>query len=130
MTEIVLLILLTVAMLGIFIFLYNQGYMVFKAISAVTFIGAAKGNSAKFTSCSGTLKRMIRFNADGTHTFVLDSALTKGDMSVELLDSARQRILLLDASNQRSSVTVKTQEKYCLVIHFRSATGQYTLRRE
>lgn len=130
MEKVVMLIILTVAMLGVFVFLYNQGYMVSKSMSAVVFIGSAKGNSARFTSCNGYMKRVIKFKDDGTYTFVLDAELSKGDMSVELLDSTKQRIMQLNCSNQRDSITVEKKKKYYLVINFRSATGRYALIRE
>lgn len=130
MTEVVSLILLTVVMLGIFVFLYSQGYMVSRAIHAATFIGARKGNIARFTACSGYMKRVIKFQADGTYSFVLDAELSKGDMSVELLDSAKQKILQLNCSNRRDSVAVEKKKRYYLVITFRSATGRYALIRE
>ena len=130
MLEVILLILLAATLVGIFVFLYNQGYMVLKSTSAVAFVGSRKGNSARFTSCSGYMKRVIKFKADGILTFLLDAELSKGDMSVELLDPARQRILLLDRTNRRASVTVEKKKKYYLVIHFMSATGRYALIRE
>ena len=130
MTDIALLIILTVVMVGAFLFLYSQGYMFFKSIRAVTFVGAAKGNSASFSSCSGFLKRVIKFKEDGIYTFVLDAELSKGDLSVELEDSARQKIMQLDPSNPSASVAVEKKKKYCLVIRFKSATGRYTLTRE
>ena len=130
MLEVVLPIILTVVLVGIFVFLYNQGYMVLKSTSAVAFAGSMKGNSARFTSCSGYMKRVIKFKADGTYTFVLDAELSKGDMSVELLDSTRQKIMQLNCSNRSGSITVEKQKKYYLVIFFRSATGRYALIQE
>lgn len=130
MLEVVLLIILTVILVGIFAFLYNQGYMVLKSTSAVAFIGSTRGNSARFTSCSGYMKRIIRFRADGTYTFLLDAELSKGDMSVELLDSTKQKIMLLDCANRSAFITVEKKKKYYLVINFKSATGRYALIRE
>lgn len=130
MVEVVSLIILTVVMLGVFIFLYSQGYMVSKSISAVVFIGSTKGNSAKFSSCSGYMKRVIKFKEDGTYTFVLDAELSKGDMSVELIDSTKQKIMQLNCFNRSASITVEKKKKYYLVINFRSATGRYALIRE
>lgn len=127
MVETVLLILI---LTGLFVFLYNQGYMVLKSTSAVTFIGSTRGNSARFTSCSGYMKRIIRFKADGTYTFLLDAELSKGDMSIELLDSAKQKIMLLNCANRSASITVEKKKKYYLVIDFKSATGRYALIRE
>lgn len=130
MAEVVLLIILAVVMLGAFIFLYSQGYMVFKSISAVSFVGSAKGNSARFSSCSGHMKRVIKFKVDGACTFVLDTELSKGDLSVELLDSTEQKIMQLNCSNRSASVTVEKKKKYYLVINFKAATGRYALIRE
>lgn len=130
MLEVVLPIILTVILVGIFVFLYNQGYMVLKSTSAVAFIGSTRGNSARFTACSGYMKRIIRFKADGTYTFLLDAELSKGDMSVELLDSTKQQIMLLNCTNRSASITVEKKKKYYLVINFKSATGRYALIRE
>ena len=130
MAEVVFSAILAVAILVIFIFLYSQGYMVFKSINAVTFVGSAKGNSAKFSGCSGWMKRVTKFRETCTYTFVLDAELRKGDMSVELFDSAKQKILHLNPSHPRASVTVDKNEKYHLVINFSSATGRYALIRE
>jgi len=131
MVETVLLILILTGILtAIFAFLYNQGYMVLKSTSAVAFVGSTRGNSARFTSCSGYMKRIVRFKADGTYTFLLDAELSKGDMSVELLDSTKQRIMLLNCANRSASITVEQKKKYYLVINFKSATGRYALIRE
>ena len=130
MVEAVLIIVLAVVMLGIFILLYSQGYMVSKSISAVTFIGSVKGNGAKFSSCSGHMKRVVRFKEDATYTFVLDVELSEGDMSVELLDSTKQKVMLLNRTNRSASIAVEKKKKYYLVITFKSATGSYSLIRE
>lgn len=123
-------VLLIIILVGVFVFLYNQGYMVLNSKSAVSFVGSARGNSARFTSCSGYMKRIVRFKADGTYTFILDAELSKGDMSVELLDSAKHKVMKLNCANRSASVTVEKKKKYCLVINFQSATGRYALIRE
>lgn len=130
MGETVKLIILLVMVFSVFAFLYNQGYMVFKSITAVAFIGSKKGNSAKVTSCTGYIKRVIRFKSDGTYNFKLDVELSKGDMSVELLDSTKQKIMQLSCFERNASVTVEKNKKYYLVINFNSATGKYDLVRE
>ena len=115
---------------GLFVFLYNQGYMIVKSYSAVTFIGSSRGTRARFTSCNGYLKRIIRFREEGNRTFILDAALSKGDLSIELLDSAKQRIMKLDCVNNSASVTVERNKKYYLVVNFKSATGRYSISSE
>lgn len=122
--------LLVTILVAVFVFLYSQGYLAITSKSAVTFIGSARGNSASFTSCSGFIKRIVRFKGDGIHSFVLDSELCKGDMSVELLDSAKNRVMLLTPVNHNASIAVEKKKKYYLIINFKSATGRYSLRRE
>jgi len=122
-------VLLAVFLTGLFVFLYNQGYMIVKSYSAVTFIGSAKGTGGRFTSCNGYLKRVIRFKEDGEHRFILDVELSKGDLSVDLLDSSKQRIMMLDCANNCASVTVEKNKKYYLIVNFKSATGRYSLIR-
>lgn len=45
MSDIILPILVVIVSVGIFIFLYNQGYMVLKSMNAVTFVGSDKGTA-------------------------------------------------------------------------------------
>lgn len=127
MAEIVLLIIMAVLMLLIFLFLYDRGYMVHKTMSAVTFLGSSKGNGASFSSCSGSMKRVIRFREDSTYTFTLDAELSQGSISVELHDSAKRKIMKLNPANRNASVAVEKRKKYFLVITFIAATGKYTL---
>ncbi|MBQ7887480.1 MAG: hypothetical protein IJ313_11410 [Clostridia bacterium] len=130
MLEVVLLIILTVVLLGVVVFLYNQGFLVARTTRAVAFIGSARGNAAIFTSCSGYIKKVIRFKSDGTYTFVLDAELSKGDMSVEILDSTKQKIMHLNSSDRSASIIVEKKKKYYLIVNFKSATGRYALIRE
>ena len=122
--------LLAVLMTGIFVFLYNRGYMVVKSLSAVTFIGSPRGAGAKFTSCNGYIKRIIHFKESGTFHYFLDVELSKGDMSVELLDSDNQNIMKLNPENNHAAITVESKKKYYLVVNFKSATGRYSIIRE
>ena len=87
---------LAALMTSIFVFLYNRGYMVVKSLSAVTFIGSPKGTGANFTSCSGYIKRIVRFKESGPLHYYLDADLSKGNMFVEILDSKKQSIAKLN----------------------------------
>lgn len=122
-------ILLFIFLTGLFVFLYNQGFMIVKSYSAVTFIGSAKGTGARFTSCNGYLKRIIRFKEAGNQTFTLDTELSKGNIVVELLDSDKQTVMKLDCMNNCASVAVEKNKKYYLAINFISATGRYSIIR-
>ena len=121
---------LAALMTSIFVFLYNRGYMVVKSLSAVTFIGSPKGTGAKFTSCSGYFKRIVRFQESGTLSYYLDAELSKGDILVELLDSGKHSIMKLNRENNHASITVESKKKYYLVVNYISATGRYSLIRQ
>ena len=117
-------------MAGIFLILYNSGYMIVKSLSAVTFIGSPKGTGANFTSCSGYIKRIVRFKESGTLHYYLDADLSKGDIFVEILDSKKQSIAKLTRENNHASISVENRKKYYLVVNFISATGRYSLIRQ
>lgn len=112
---------------GIFLLLYSSGYMVVKSLSAVTFIGSSKGTGAQFTSCNGSIKRIVRFKESGTFQYYLDAELSKGDMFVEILDSSKQSIMKLTRENNHASISVEDKKKYYLVVNFLSATGRYSI---
>ena len=123
-------VLLAILLTSIFVFLYRRGYMVIKSYSAISFIGSSKGTGAAFTSCNGYLKRIIRFKEGGTYRYFLDAELSKGDMSVELLNAGKQSIMKLDRLNNHASITVERKKKYYLVVNFKAATGRYSLIRQ
>ena len=130
MDKVISLMLLLLVMAGVFWLLYWNGYMVINSKSAVSFIGSGRGNRAVFTACNGSIRRIVRFRADGTCVFRLKTELSKGEVCVELLDSGRQRIVLLDSGNPGAVVPVSKGKRYDLVIRFRSATGRYVLNYE
>ena len=121
---------LLAALAALFLLLYDRGYMVINAKSAATFIGSPKGTGASFTSCNGCTKRIVRFRADGTYTFILNADLSKGSISVELQNASRQRVLLLDPTNNRATIPVEAKKKYFLITRFQSASGRYSLIRQ
>ena len=98
-------------MAGIFLILYNSGYMIVKSLSAVTFIGSPKGTGANFTSCSGYIKRIVRFKESGTLHYYLDADLSRGDIFVEILDSKKQSIAKLTRENNHASISVENRKK-------------------
>lgn len=108
--------------------LYRNGWMVVSAKSAATFVGSRKGNAASFSGCSGYIKRIVRFSEDRHYTFTLDSALTKGDMTVLLLGPGKKELLRLSRDAPCIAVGLEKQKRYTLILRFRSATGRYRLQ--
>lgn len=89
--------------LGIlFYILYMQGLMVINTKQAVMFMGSIRGRSnckARFTMCSGSMKRVIRFEDSRTYNFSLKHELQNGEMAVKILDSSKQPVITLDSNN-------------------------------
>jgi len=123
-------VLLVLLMAVLFYGLYQSGYMFINSKSAVSYIGSQSGNAARFTACNGSIKRILRFKADGSYRYSLNAELSAGDLSVELLDASRRRLLLLDRANPSGHIQAQKGKKYYLVVRFQSATGRYQLVRE
>lgn len=127
MDKVILLSLMTVAMAVLFYLLYQSGFLIVNAKSAVSFVGSARGKRAVFTACNGHIRRIVRFRADQSCTFNLKTELSKGEVSVELLESGKQKIMALDSQKSSAVVSVKKGQRYDLVVRFKSATGKYVL---
>ena len=107
--------------------LYMNGLIPITVKSTVMFIGSTKCKKATFTSCNGYIKRIVRLEGDRAYTFILDSKLTAGSMSVELIDKNKQTVLQLDEMKKTETVVVQKDMRYTLIIRFHSASGQYEL---
>ncbi|MCH5188450.1 MAG: hypothetical protein J1F63_08605 [Oscillospiraceae bacterium] len=117
--------------LGIlFYILYMQGFMVINTKRAVMFVGSIRGKSnckAKFTMCSGSMKRVIRFEESRAYNFSLKHELQNGKMAVNILDSSKQPMITLDSNNIKARLNADKKQRYYLVFLFKSATGSYEL---
>lgn len=117
----------------VFYLLYLQGYMVVSSKRAVLFVGSVRGNGsckASFSSCSGYMKRVMRFKESKAYYFTLDYELQKGDMEVKLLDASKQPIAILNQSCRNVMIDVDRKGRYYLVFTFKSASGNYELKWE
>lgn len=106
--------------------LYTNGFLVLSSKRALTFIGTRQGREASFTACTGQIKRVVRFSESRMFHFAFSPELTRGEVSMELLDHGTQ-LLALDSSAQTGTASVEKGRAYTLVIRFRSASGKYTL---
>ena len=108
--------------------LYQNGLMVVNSKRAVSFVGSDRGRRASFTACTGTIRRIVRFPQSKNLRMVFSPVLTKGSVAVELLDDRKQPLLRLDETCPTGSISVKKGQRYYLVFHFQSATGEYSLQ--
>lgn len=111
----------------VFYLLYINGFLAAQSKMAVLYIGSLRGNNAKFSSCTGYTKRVIRFKDSRTYHIVFDSELTRGSVSVEILNSVKQTIICLRSNTVSGNIDVERGKRYYLVVRFQSATGSYTL---
>ena len=112
-------------------FLYINGYMIINAKRAVTFIGSIRGRGmcgASFRSCSGYMKRIMRFRESRAYHFVLDAKLVSGEMEVEILDRDKKVIMHLDEHSPEAAIEVDAKMRYTLIVRFKSATGDFKMR--
>ena len=117
-------ILIMAALLAVFYLLYINGYMIINAKKATLFLGKDRGKYARFASCSGFMKRVIRFKESRKYEFCFETELEKGKVSIELWDNKQEKVLFL--TNQGcQTVTLESKKRYYLILKFESATGSY-----
>ena len=113
--------------------LYINGHMTINAKRAVTFIGSIRGRGkcgASFHSCSGYMKRIMRFKESRVYYFELDVNLVNGELEVEILDREKKPVVHLDGNTPQAELEVDREEQYTLMFRFKSATGDFKLRWE
>ena len=110
-----------------FYFLYINGYLVTNAKRAVMYIGSLGGRKASFSSCTGYTKRVIKFKESGSVHFNLALEISKGEVTMELLDTNKQCILQLSNTQPSSVIQIDAKKRYFLVFRFKSASGSYLL---
>ena len=117
-------ILILALMVAVFYLLYINGYMIINAKKASLFLGKERGKYARFASCSGYMKRVIRFKESREYEFSFETELEKGEVCVELWNGNQEKVLVL--SNQgKQVISVDNKKRYFLILRFVSATGSY-----
>lgn len=112
--------------------LYINGYFQLKFTRAIVYMGSM-GNlyknyhKATIVGCSGSIKRRLKFKKNKESIFILNSAISKGTLTVNVLDSKKNIILTLDNENKTGHIMVNQNERYHLVIKYDKADGNYEL---
>lgn len=112
--------------------LYYAGLLTLNTKRALMFVGRIGGSSpakAQFTGCSGTMRRIMRFEGCSEVEFALGVELEEGKMVVELVDVKKKTLLMsLDAQDPIARVAVDRTARYELRHRFTGATGKCELR--
>ena len=82
---------------------------------------------ARFLSCSGVTKRVIRLPRSRRYQFIFSSNTTKGSVCVE--NYGTQNALMATLNNEQPCLIISTEEKTgCRVVtKFKNADGEYRL---
>ena len=131
MREFMIFAIVFVSILVFFYLLWVNGYMVLNVKRAVLFVGSLRGKNhceASFTSCSGYVKRVIKFSESRGYTFHLDSDVSKGNIHV--IVQSRKKEALLDLTPERASgvLAVNKKDLYYLTLKFEAADGRIKLK--
>jgi len=113
-------------LVAVFYFLYINGYMIINAKRATLFFGKNRGKYARFSSCSGFMKRVIRFKENREYEFHFETELEKGEVSIELWDNKQEKVLSMTNKGSQA-VAVERKKRYYLILRFESATGSYNV---
>ena len=110
-----------------FYLLYSNGYLDMASKRAVMYVGSKRGKAAKFSSCSGYTKRIIKVQGTKQYRFSLECNLTAGTILVEVLDASKKPILSLDETHRCAAVDMEKGQRYDLIVRFKSASGDFVL---
>ena len=120
-------VIIILALCALFYILYINGYMVFNNKKAFVYVGSNKGKSARFSSCNGYIKRVIKFKESKTYHFEFHPEMEKGEVSIELLDHNKSKVLHLTHESNLADIPIYENCRYYLVYRFKSATGKFDL---
>lgn len=107
-------------------FLYINGYMVVVSKRAFMFFGSKRGKKAIFSSCTGYIKRVVKFKESKTYHIDFRLELEKGEVTLELLD-AKKQVLLSMNSREGAKLEAESGQRYYMILRFKSATGSYEI---
>lgn len=98
--------------------------MVVSSKRSLMFLGSKRGKKAMFSSCTGYIKRVVKFKESKIYHVDFNVELEKGEVTLELLDTRKQVILSLNGS-EGAKIEVESGKRYYMILRFKSATGSY-----
>lgn len=116
------------AVAAILYLLYQGGCLAVQSKKALVYAGSFLGGRARFSRCSGSVRRILRVQESRIYRFDFALELTGGEVTAELTDRSGQQLFRLDQTHQAAEVPLQRGEKYRLVIRYRSAGGKHDLR--
>ncbi len=110
--------------IGLVYILYSNGFMFFESKTALTFRGIQKKGcfGAKFKSCNGVTKKVIKLKEERQFTYSPD--ISNGNIYVTVTARNKSGEYIFDDINTKHIVP---PGKYTITTRFDSATGSYRL---
>lgn len=110
--------------IGLVYILYSNGFMFFESKTALTFRGIQKKGcfGAKFKSCNGVTKKVIKLKEERQFTYTSD--ISKGNIYVTVTARGKSGEYSFD---DVTSHHIIPSGKYTITTRFDSATGSYRL---
>lgn len=111
--------------------LYLCGCLTVTSKRAVTFLGSSNWKAhhcgASFSSCTGYIRRVLKFKEDRPCRFTFSDRSTRGLVRVELLDKNGALLLRLDKNTPTGNILADKSGRYTLICRFQNADGGYRL---
>ena len=123
--------LVAVACLGYF--LYRNGWLVVNTKTALFYKGSfvsGKGEKrvhAKFSLCSGTVRRVIRLQRQTPYIFVFFSAIARGSVEIEIWNGKTEVLAVLNDNSPEAVIQAESTGRCWITVKFTKADGEYTL---
>ena len=112
----------------VFYLLYLCGIMPIRSMKSLAYVGTFRG--ASVTKCTGYIKRILRVRQSKLYHLLLDSKISEGNIKVEILDSSKKRIVVMDKDNISADVDMEKFKKYYIIVYFENVTGSYKLKHD
>lgn len=106
--------------------LYLNGYLYVQNKRALTFIGSMPEKNrfaASFTSCTGTVYRVIKCREAGVYKFAYEGRTSKGTVCAQVLNGAKLPLLTLDENARTGRLMLEPKQRYYLLLRFTSSSG-------
>lgn len=133
MREALLVIVMVILGVCLFYILYLNGFGVVNTKSALFYMSSPRWGKRrncieeKFSSCNGSIKRVIRLSQSKRYQFVFSSSTTKGSVSIEIYGVKKNLIAKLNNEQPCAFISTEKRTKLLVVTKFIKADGECKL---
>ena len=106
--------------------LYELGLIALQRKRAMLFTSSINGSRAKFSSCTGTITRIIRIKESGNHEISFRKSSEKGSICISLFDH-NGNTLISNGEDETYCVCLSAGKRYKLCVQMEKATGNYEI---